>query len=101
MSLRYRRLPADQLPRLLGAAVRAGATEESGSGAGPHGSPQGSRQLALHGRHGRGATVAEYGASNVRVASILSAVRGDPTSVRGWAWCGLACGFLDPRRTRL
>ncbi len=86
VALRYRRLPSDQLPRLLGAALRAGATSEDGVGAGGQQQPpqaQQQQQLMLHhGRHGRGATLGAYGSGSVRVASVLSAVRGDESSVR-------------------
>lgn len=79
MALRYRRLPSDQLPRLLGAALRAGATEEEGNGPSQ---AQAQAQAQQCVGHGRGATIRAYGSSDVRVPSILSAVRGDERSVR-------------------
>jgi hypothetical protein len=35
-----------------------------------------------HGRHGRGMALGAYGTGSARVASVLSAVRGDESSVR-------------------
>ena len=90
VALRYRRLPSDQLPRLLGAALRAGATEDGAAAGGGQQQPRGPAAA------GRGATLGMFGSSDVRVSSILSAVRGDESSVRdclpGWdAEKRLAC----------
>lgn len=95
LSLRYRHLPRDQLPRLLHAALRSGDVFGNGVGGGGDGtgSSRGaaaattSTALARGGgrgaawKRGNGQTTAEGGSANVYVTSILTAVRGPENTV--------------------